>query len=555
MLSGRGRDKPEFKLYKEIYFEITKSVPSYLSFIHKYYNLSLLESFEPYSMRNFRLFLYLIVLLVTFSACSSGGDTEVETSPPNIVFILADDLGWADLSCYGSTFYETPNLDRLAAGGMRFTQAYAACPVCSPTRASIVTGKYPARTKVTDWIPGRQNRLPKEPNNRMIAPEFAHQVGLEEVTIAEALKDGGYTTFFAGKWHLGQDSVYWPEHQGFDMNVGGHHRGSPPGGYFSPYENPRLENGPEGEYLTDRLTDESVNFLDTIGSRPFLLYLSFYTVHNPMQGKDSLVAKYREKADSLGYTEVERFSYDEPWIKKAPQRGNFRERLVQDSPVYASMIESMDQNIGKLMDKLEAMGIDENTVIFFTSDNGGLSTSEGSNTTNAPLRAGKGWLYEGGIREPLIVRWPAKIPAGTLSDVPVTSTDYYPTMLEMVGLPQRPEQHMDGVSMMPLLREEGDTRDRAIFWHYPHYANQGGKPGGIIRKGEYKLIEFYEFGDIELYNLAEDIGEENNLARQRPEIVDSLLSELKKWREDVDADMMEPNDIYDPNYERQMLAN
>ncbi len=533
---------------------MSKLLSTYLSFCGIYHKLSVLESLESYFMCNIRLFCYLLFFLIVGIACTSQPTPE-EPAKPNIVFILADDLGWADLSCYGSTFHETPNLDRLAAGGMRFTQAYAACPVCSPTRASIVTGKYPARIQVTDWIPGRQNRLPKEPNNRMVAPAFEHEVDLEEVTIAEALKDGGYTTFFAGKWHLGQDSMYWPEHQGFDINIGGHSRGSPPGGYFAPYNNPRLQNGPEGEYLTDRLADESVTFLDTIGDRPFLLYLSFYTVHNPMQGKDSLVAKYQNKADSLGYTDEQRFSYDEPWIKKAPQRGNFRERLVQDSPVYASMVESMDQNIGKILDKLEAMGLDEHTVVFFTSDNGGLSTSEGSNTTNAPLRAGKGWLYEGGIREPLIVRWPAMIPANTICETPVTSTDYYPTMLEMAQMPLRTEQHIDGESMMPMLRGTQQSDNRSLFWHYPHYANQGGRPGGIIRKGNYKLIEFYEFGDIELYNLAEDIGEENDLAQERPEIADSLFSELTQWREQVDAAMMEPNDTYEPNYEREIQPN
>ncbi len=501
-------------------------------------------------MKNLANILPIFLCSLLFS-CSPMPQNEEKAPSPNIVFILADDLGWADLGCFGSSFYETPHLDQLAAEGIRFTQAYAACPVCSPTRASIVTGKYPARLHLTDWIPGRQSYLPEEPQNRLKAVPFSQQVELEETTLAEALGAGGYTTFFAGKWHLGTDSAYWPEHQGFDVNIGGHSKGSPPGGYFSPYTNPRMESGPEGEYLTDRLTDESIRFLDTLGQDPFLLYLSFYTVHNPLQAKESVVERYREKAEKLGYTDEQRFTYESPWIRTAAERGNFRDRLVQDNAVYAAMIEHMDENIGRLMAKLEERGLSENTVVFFMSDNGGLSTSEGSNTTNDPLRAGKGWLYEGGIREPMIVRWPAKIQPGQVNDIPVTSTDFYPTMLEMAGIDPLPEQHLDGKSFLSLLTGNGIQWEREpLFWHYPHHSNQGGRPGGVIREGDWKLIEFYEGEVLELYNLATDIGEQNNLAADQPEKVEEMKGKLHSWLKEVSADKMVNNPIYDPNYIR-----
>lgn len=491
---------------------------------------------------------YWLLFALSLAACQSPGPST--PTPPNFVFFLVDDMGWTDLGCYGSTFYETPNIDRLAASGVRFTDAYAACPVCSPTRASIMSGKYPARLKVTDWIPGRQANHPSDPGQKMLSRPFALQMALEEVTIAEALQEAGYQTFFAGKWHIGEDSAYWPEHQGFAINKGGHSKGSPPGGYFSPYDNPRLTSGPEGEYLTDRLGDESVRFLETTGPNPFLLYLSFYTVHNPMQGKDSLVQKYEQKAAGLGYTEADRFRTDAPWIRTAPPRGNFRERRVQDHPTYASMVESLDQNVGKVLDKLSELGLAENTVVIFMSDNGGLATAEGSPTTNLPLRAGKGWLYEGGIREPMIIRWPGgQDQAGLTCSTPVTSTDFYPTILEMAGLPARPTQHQDGESLVPLLKGKTDLNREALFWHYPHYANQGGLPGSVIRAGRYKLIE--QYGEApELYDLQTDLEERHNLAATEPDRVQELSARLQAWRESVGAEGMDPNPDYDAGYVR-----
>lgn len=464
---------------------------------------------------------------------------------PNIVFILVDDLGWSDLGCYGSTFYETPNLDRLASEGVRFTDAYASCPVCSPTRASMLSGKYPARMDLTDWIPGRQATHQPTSGQKLLCQDFEEEMDLEEFTIAEALKANDYRTFFAGKWHIGEDSIYWPEHQGFDMNKGGWKVGSPKGGYFSPYLNPRLQDGPEGEYLTDRLTDESIRFLEDNKKNPFFLYLSYYTVHNPLNAKPEVIEKYRKKALQLGIKNEERF-VDRSELKKVFGKGRFRERLVQDHAVYAAMVESMDENIGRLLQQIKALNLDDNTIILFTSDNGGLSSSEGSPTSNLPLRGGKGWLYEGGIREPLIIKWPGVTNGGSICETAVISPDYYPTILDMAGLKAQPKQHQDGISLSPLLQSQDSISREAIYWHYPHYSNQGGRPGGAVRSGKYKLIEFYEDMHVELYDLNRDKGESRNLADEKPEMVQKLKNKLNQWREELHAKMPIPNPDYQP---------
>lgn len=499
-------------------------------------------------INRFSPFIFLL-LFTTLSNCKRS--TEQTDRQPNFIFILVDDLGWTDLGCYGSSFYETPNIDRLAAEGTRFTNAYAACPVCSPTRASIMTGKYPARINLTDWIPGRQQNTGPQSCDKLIPKDFELEMKLEEITIAEALKEAGYRTFFAGKWHLGQDSIYWPESQGFEINKGGWSKGSPQGGYFSPYVNPRLESGPEGENLTDRLTSESIHFLESVNDDPFLLYLSFYAVHTPLQAKEELIRKYENKADSLGLNRIEQTISDRDWIRKAPPRGTFVERVVQGHPIYSGMIETLDINVGRIMDKLEELDLEDHTIIFFMSDNGGLTTAEGSPTSNLPLRAGKGWLYEGGIREPMLIKWPGKAEAGKICNVPVISTDFYPTILEMAELEFMPGQHMDGISLVPLLEGGGTIVERPIFWHYPHYSNQGGKPGTAVRKGKYKLIEFSEDGEVELYDLESDIGEQNDLSDEMPDKVNELLEIIHKWQEEVDAKMMDPNPGYDPDYERE----
>ena len=454
----------------------------------------------------------------------------------NFVFILVDDLGWKDLACYGSPFHETPHIDRLASRGMRFTQGYAACPVCSPTRASIMTGKYPVRLAATDYFGAPQpgNVADHWTRHKPLLPApYEDRLPLGEVTLAEAFKRAGYATFFAGKWHLGPEG-FWPEDQGFDVNRGGWRSGGPYGGnrYFSPYGNPRLEDGPEGEHLPDRLAVETCRFIESHRDRPFLAYLSFYSVHTPLMCPEALQEKYESKAASLPPRTEE-----EIWGKE----GERRVRLLQDHAVYGGMVESMDAAVGKVLDKLEALGLDQNTAVIFMSDNGGLSTSEGHPTSNLPLRAGKGWLYEGGIREPLIIRWPGHIDPGSVCDFPVISTDFYPTMLEMAGLNSMPEQHLDGVSIVPLLRGKTRIERDTLFWHYPHYGNQGGSPGSAVRRGDFKLIEFFEDGRLELYNVREDIGEKKDLAGSLPEKAEELASRLREWRRSVDARLPSPN--------------
>ncbi len=466
---------------------------------------------------------------------AGGCSSFIKKQKPNILFILVDDLGWTDLGCFGSTFYETPHIDRLAATGMRFTDAYAACPVCSPTRASIMTGKYPARMNTTDWFGGPKPHTVANHWTRhkpLLPAPFEENMALEEVTIAETLKEAGYQTFFAGKWHLGMTDAFWPEHQGFDSNIGGWKKGSPsrPGLYFSPYGNPRLEDGPEGEHLPDRLADETIHFIDDHKDNPFLAYLSFYSVHTPLQSRDDLKVKYQQKRETI--------SPEEPiW----GQEGERKVRLVQEHAVYAGMVEAMDQAVGKVLDHIDNLGLTDNTIVVFMSDNGGLSTSEGHPTSNLPLRAGKGWLYEGGIREPMIIRAPGITAPGSTSPEPVTSTDFYPTILELAGLPQRPDQHIDGRSLVPLLQGGLNIDRDAIFWHYPHYGNQGGAPGAAIRNGDWKLIEFFEDNHLELYNLKDDIGEQNNMAEMHPEIVKELREKLHAWQKDVDARFPSPN--------------
>ncbi len=458
---------------------------------------------------------------------------------PNFVFILVDDLGWKDLGCFGSSFYETPNADRLAASGMRFTNAYAACPVCSPTRASIMTGKYPVRSGITTYInPGGGNQPENwKRNTKLLPPHYADRMALSEVTIAEALKQAGYATFFAGKWHLGPEG-FWPENQGFDINKGGIERGGPYGGdkYFSPYGNPRLEDGPKGEHLPARLGRETASFVrrNAAEGKPFLAYLAFYSVHTPLMTREDLERKYRDKAKLMLF-EGPRF---------IPE--GFREaRQIQDHAVYAGMVEAMDSAVGEVLDAIEGGGVADNTVVIFMSDNGGLSTSEGSPTSNAPLRGGKGWIYEGGIREPMMIRAPGVTKAGTVNDTPVTSTDFYPTILALAGLPPRPEQHVDGTSLVPWLRGEPAPHE-PLFWHYPHYGNQGGPPAGAVRQGPWKLIEMYEDSTLELYNLDRDIGEKYNLVELYPDRARDLHKQLSLWLDATGAVMPAPNPNYDP---------
>ena len=478
-----------------------------------------------------RQFLQQLALGTTALSAGSTWAEPVRQGRPNVLFVLADDLGWTDLGCFGSSFYETPHLDALAADGVRFTQAYAACPVCSPTRASILTGKCPVRMATTDWfgapqpeaVPGneRMKTLPLLP-----APYLDH-LPLEELTLPEAFKAAGYATFFAGKWHLGGEG-FFPEDQGFDINKGGNHRGSPPS-YYSPYKNPQLPDGPDGEHLPDRLASETCAFIEQHQKEPFLAYLSMYSVHTPLQGRPDLVEKYQKKAAALAPSGPE-------WGKE----GEREVRLVQNHAVYAAMVEAMDAAVGKVIEGLKALDLYDNTLIVFTSDNGGLSTSEGHPTSNRPLRAGKGWLYEGGIRVPLIVRAPGGI-TGCVNALPLCSTDYYPTLLELTGQALRPEQHRDGLSFAPVLKGAAISERDALFWHYPHYGNQGGAPGAAIREGNWKLIVHFEPRPAELYNLYEDPGETHDRAKELPEKVASLRARLGAWQAETGARFPVPN--------------
>lgn len=443
--------------------------------------------------------------------------------PPNLIFILVDDLGWVDLGCYGSTFHETPHLDRLAAGGVRFTKAYATGPLCSPTRAAILTGKHPARLHLTTYLPGRAD----SPAQKLLHPKTRLHLPLDEVTLAEALKPAGYRTGHVGKWHLGGKG-FGPEDQGFDLNIGGTAGGSPPRGFFA-FQTPTLKAAAPDEYLTDRLTDEAERFIDDNRDRPFFLYLCHFAVHIPLQAKPELVDKYEAKA--------------------SPGRGLGQ---GQNNPVYAAMLESVDESVGRIVRKLEELKLSENTLLVFTSDNGGLSIREGDltpATSNAPLRGAKGQLFEGGIRVPLIVRMPGTIAAGRECHVPVTSTDFHPTFLAACGLASTPPPGPDGIDLMPLLTgaKNAPARD-ALFWHLPHYSNQGGTPSGAVRKGNFKLIEFYEDDRLELYNLADDTGENRDLSREMPQRRNELHALLKQWRQSVDAQMPTPNPQFDPDW-------
>lgn len=442
---------------------------------------------------------------------------------PNIVLFLIDDLGWKDLGCYGSDYYQTPQIDRLASQGMRFTDAYAACAVCSPTRASIMTGKYPARLLLTDWLPsGRWNPKAKLREGRKI-----RGLPVEEYTLAEAMRAGGYKTIHIGKWHLGSEPFSLPEHHGFDINIAGNAHGAP-GQYFFPYQgnwkipttNLRarwnvLSEGKGGEYLTDRLTDEAVMLIGEASDEPFFLYFPHYGVHSPLQAPEAMIEKYE-------------------LVPKESRQG---------TPAYAAMVESIDNSVGRVMQALNVNGLSDNTVVIFTSDNGGFYKA----TDNSPLRANKGAYYEGGIRVPLIIHWPGVAKAGSISSEPVISNDLYPTCLSAANLGQLPHQHVDALDLTPLLKGDSSLPREALFWHFPHYnSHPSSVPSSAIRKAQWKLIESFDPARVELYDLASDLSETNDLAAAMPELKKSLLAELNEWREEVRAEPMLPNPDYEP---------
>jgi len=473
--------------------------------------------------------------VITGGLVLSNRTLEVRTRPrrPNIIFIMIDDMGWRDAGFMGSEYYQTPNIDRLASEGMVFTNAYANAANCAPTRASFLTGQYTPRHGV--YTVGSSARGSAR-DRRLIPIPNDTTLDSHHVTIAEALKPAGYVSASIGKWHMGTDPELGPLAQGFDLNVGGFRAGSPPGGYFSPYKNPELPDGPDGEYLTDRLTDEALKFIEANKSRPFFLYLTHYAVHTPIQAKPDLVAKYQHKPPSNG----------------------------QDNPTYAAMIDSVDQGIGRIMDKLDRLGLADNTVIFFFSDNGGYVGA----TSNWPLRGFKGTFYEGGIREPMIVKWPGVTRPNTRSDVPVIGVDFFPTILEIAAADRPPGKILDGESIVPLLGGAAKLKRDAIFWHFPAYL-QGNVPGardskfrtrpvGVVRKGKWKLLQYFEEwvldggwtnietnNSVELYNLEEDIGETRNLAGVNTAKRDELLELLISWQNSIGAPIpTQPNPEY-----------
>jgi arylsulfatase A-like enzyme len=478
------------------------------------------------------------LVLLSLNVLALNTTSAKAPKTPNVVLILVDDLGRQDMSCEGSDFYETPNIDQIAARGMRFTHAYSACQVCSPSRAAIQTGKYPARLQITDYIGAPQPDTWKR-NTKLLPAPYQLQLPLEEVTIAELLQTRGYRTFFAGKWHLGGDG-FLPTDQGYSINKGGYSPGTPPGGYFSPYKNPQLEDGPAGELLPLRLGRETAEFIESNkhSASPFFAMLSFYSVHAPIQTTKDLWQKYRDKADrqlsaqGLDATR-KRFEFDR----------TLEVRQVQDNPLYAGMMESMDTAVGMVLDSLRNSGQAENTVVIFTSDNGGVSSGDGYATSCLPFRGGKGRQWEGGIRAPLYIYWPG-VTKRSVSTARVQHIDFFPTIAEISGAPSDNFASADGRSLVGVLRGR-DLPTRNLYWHYPHYGNQGGEPSAIVVRDQWKLIHYFEDGRNELYNIDADIAEKQDLATSQPERVAAMNSELQTWLRSVNAAEAATNPMYD----------
>jgi len=480
-------------------------------------------------------FTFLLCVLPIFIGCKTKA--EIPPKKPNVVFILVDDLGLMDLGFTGSKYYETPNIDRLAKEGMVFTQGYAASRVCSPSRASIMTGKFTARHGITDWIgaPSGTDWRKMNRHDKLLPAAYNHSMAKEEVTLAEAMKNAGYKTFYAGKWHLGGEGNLPADH-GFDINKGGFHSGSPLGGFFSPFSNPALEDKENGENLSMRLAKETVNFIKDHKEENFFAFLSFYAVHAPIQTTQQKWEKYREKAVAQGVA----------------NNGYAMERVLpirqeQDNPIYTGLVESMDDAVGEVLNSLKELGLDKNTIVVFTSDNGGVASGDNFSTANLPLRGGKGYQWEGGIREPYVIKVPWLAQEGAILDTPVSGTDFYPTILDLANIDLSPDQHVDGVSLKPLMQGKA-IADRPLFWHYPHYGNQGGNPSSIIQENGWKLIHYWEDGSKELYHLASDIGEQNNLVEKESARAQELSEKLLSWLTAVNANKPE----IDPEYKEEL---
>jgi arylsulfatase A-like enzyme len=476
---------------------------------------------------------FTLMFVLLFLSCGQ----DLAEPKPNVLFILADDLGYHDLSIMGSNYYETPNIDKIGQEGMIFTDGHATCQVCSPSRASIMSGQFPARHGITDWIGARSGEEWRKHNRhtQLLPAEYSHHLPHAFTSLPEAMKEAGYMTFFAGKWHLGSKGSY-PEDHGFDINFGGYERGGPNGGYFSPYQNPKLEDGKPGENLSWRLASETVKFIRENRDTSFFAYLSFYAVHSPIQTTREKWEKYRMKAEGMGIA-----------VTGYVMERRLPIRQEQDNPIYGGLVEAMDEAVGMVLDCLEELELDDNTIIIFTSDNGGVASGDNFSTSNLPLRGGKGYQWEGGIRDPYFIRVPWLDHRGTECDVPVTGTDFYPTLLELVGAQMIPEQHIDGLSLVPLLTGS-KIPDRPLYWHYPHYGNQGGDPSAIIREGNWKLIHYWEDSHDELYNLATDLSETRDVSADHPKITGQMRTRLLAWLEEVDAKI--PGQ--DPEYNEEL---
>ena len=476
--------------------------------------------------------LILLFSVMIFSACTPGGK---EKQPPNVVFILVDDFGAYDISSMGSTYYETPNIDKIAQKGTIFTRGYAGSRVCSPSRATIMTGQFTARNGITDWIGAKTGEDWRDHNRHdlLLPAGYEPQLPADDTVLPEAMRANGYKTFFAGKWHLGNEGSY-PEDHGFEINRGGWEKGSPMGGYFSPWDNPSLENTTPGENLSMRLGKETANFITQHKDSTFFAYLSFYAVHSPIQTTKEKWKKYRDKAISMG---VDSMGFKMERVLPI--------RINQDNPVYAGLVEAMDDAVGVVLDALKENGLEDNTIVIFTSDNGGVASGDAFSTSNTPLRGGKGYQWEGGIREPYFIYVPWLDEVRQIH-VPVTGADLYPTILDLCGIAQLPEQHQDGVSLRPLL-EGGQIADRPLFWHYPHYGNQGGNPSSIIQRDGFKLIHYWEDGSNELYDINKDGAEETDISGEFPDKVAALEKELLDYLSSVGARYPEKDPLYDAN--------
>jgi len=495
--------------------------------------------------------LKLLLLLVFFAiSCKQTELTKKEIvlkkpEKPNILFILVDDLGINDLGYTGSNYYETPNIDSLASKSFSFTQGYATSRVCSPSRASIITGKFTARHGITDWIGAKTGTNWRSHNkyDKLLPADYVEKLPKDDITLAEILKANGYQTFFAGKWHLGDVGSH-PEDHGFDINIGGFESGSPRGGYFSPYKNPKMKDGSNGETLTIRLANETSKFMQKSKEQPFFAFLSFYAVHGPIETSQEKWEKYQNKAEKLGIKKTG-FVME----KKLPIRQE------QDNPIYAGLVESTDDAVGIVMNALKKAGLDNNTIVIFTSDNGGVSSGDSFSTSNLPFKGGKGYQYEGSVREPYLITIPWLSSSKKEISYPVTGADFYPTILDFANIKLLPNQHQDGVSLRPLIENNATLSERSLFWHYPHYGNQGGDPSSIIRKGKWKLIHYYEDNSNELYNLDKDPFEQKNVAAEFPRISENLNTQLQNWLTSVNAKYPEVDPEFDAEKRKKYDEN